>query len=100
MWHSIKIFSLQVPDRAVRAGRGAAEAEPDHGLPGGAAAAVRVQQGRGGAEQGAKPGPRSWTQLCLLTLTSWNSCERLSETWQLEEANLLDTDQLEELLHH
>ena len=70
LWHSIKIFSLQVPDRAVRAGRGAAEAESDHGLPGGAAAAVREEQGRGGAEQAAQLGHRSWSQLCLLTLTS------------------------------
>ena len=63
--HSIKIFWLQVPDGAVRAGRGPAEAEPDHGLSGGAAAAVREEQGRGGAEQTAKPGHCSF-----LTLTT------------------------------
>ena len=67
---SLKIFLLQVPDGAVRAGRGAAEAEPDHGLSGGAAAAVREEQGRGGAEQAAQPGHSSWAQLGLLTLTS------------------------------
>ena len=81
--HSIKIFWLQVPDGAVRAGRGAAEAEPDHGLSGGAAAAVRVQQGRGGAEQAAKPGHCSWSQLGFMTLTSWTSCMRHPSWGQL-----------------
>ena len=70
---SLKIFWLQVPDGAVRAGRGPAEAEPDHGLPGGAAAAVREEQGRGGAEQAAQLGHRSWAQLGFMTLTSWSS---------------------------
>ena len=100
MRHSLKIFSLQVPDGAVRAGRGAAEAEPDHGLSGGAAAAVREEQGRGGAEQAAKQGHRSWAQLSLLTLTSCSSCDttQLCETWQLGAAHLRDTNQLKRIL--
>ena len=41
---------LQIPDRVVWAGGRETEAQPDHGLPGGAAGALRQVQGGGTGE--------------------------------------------------
>ena len=45
---------MQVPDRPLRHGDGEDEAEPDHGLLGGAEGAVRDIPGRAGEDQAVK----------------------------------------------